>query len=356
MNGPATAAQILQEVAYNPVFDGLGARMETPALDPWMRRISPGREIEGIAAVLLPYTPAGVPDWLDFGRLLNWTLDAGLAPAVNMDTGYVHLLSRDERREVLRVTQSVAAGRRFVAGAFIENALEEHATVSDIVQAYIQEVGRIESSAGTPILFQSTALKNLSAAQVVDVYRAVAAESKPGVAGGILAFELGEMFAPFGQIYSLETFERLMEIPQIRGLKHSSLDRRLEWERLDRRDRLRPEFKVYTGNDLAIDMVMYGSDYLLGLASFAPDAFAQRDRRWAARDPEFFALNDLLQYLGAFAFRPPVPAYRHSAAQFLKLRGMIRSDAPHPQSPVRPASDVAILEDIAIRLDRLVSV
>ena len=35
----------------------------------------------------------------------------------------------------------------------------------------------------------------------------------------------------------------------------------------------------------------------------------------------FYALNDLLQYLGTFAFRPPVPAYRHSAAQFLKLRG-----------------------------------
>ena len=33
--------------------------------------------------------------------------------------------------------------------------------------------------------------------------------------------------------------------------------------------------------------------------------------------------NDALQYLGAFAFRPPVPAYRHSAAQFLALRGWI---------------------------------
>ena len=28
---------------------------------------------------------------------------------------------------------------------------------------------------------------------------------------------------------------------------------------------LRPEFMVLTGNDLAIDMVMYGSDYLLEL-------------------------------------------------------------------------------------------
>ncbi|HEV2492455.1 MAG TPA: dihydrodipicolinate synthase family protein [Terriglobia bacterium] len=329
--------------------------METLLLDKCMRRISPGRQIEGIAALLLPYTPAGAPDWPGFERLLKTTLDAGLAPAVNMDTGYVHLLSQDERWEVLRATQSIAAGRPFVGGAFIENALDEHAAVRDIVRAYVREIELIQSAGGTPILFQATALKKLTPAQVVDVYRAVAAEAKPGESGGVLAFELGEMFAPFGQIYSLEVFERLMEIPQIRGLKHSSLDRRLEWQRLERRDRLRPEFKVYTGNDLAIDMVIYGSDYLLGLASFSPDAFARRDRLWAAHDPGFFALNDLLQYLGAFAFRPPVPAYRHSAAQFLKLRGMTSSDAPHPQSPTRPASDVAVLEDIAARLDRLVS-
>jgi|SRR5579863_57047 len=329
--------------------------METSALDRWMRRISPGREIEGIAALLLPYTPAGAPDWPGFEKLLKSTLDAGLAPAVNMDTGYVHLLSVDERREVLRVTQSIVAGRRFVGGAFVENSLAGQAAVLDIVKAYVREIELIQSAGGTPILFQATALRNLTAAQVVEVYRAVAAEAKPGESGGVLGFELGEMFAPFGKIYSLETFERLMEIPGIRGLKHSSLDRRLEWERLERRDRLRPEFKIYTGNDLAIDMVMYGSDYLLGLASVASDAFARRDRLWASRDPGFFALNDLLQYLGAFAFRPPVPAYRHSAAQFLKLRGMISSDVPHPQSPRRPASDVAVLEDIAARLDRLVS-
>ncbi len=36
----------------------------------------------------------------------------------------------------------------------------------------------------------------------------------------------------------------------------------------------RPDFKVLTGNDLAIDMVIYGSDYLLGLSTFAPDAFS----------------------------------------------------------------------------------
>jgi hypothetical protein len=97
-------------------------------------------------------------------------------------------------------------------------------------------------------------------------------------------------------------------------------------------------------------MVMYGSDYLLGLSTFAPDVFAQRDAMWEANDPAFYALNDLLQYLGFLAFRPPVPAYKHSAAQFLHLRGWIKTSKTHPLSPERPASDVAILHDIAERL------
>src|SRR6185436_6813541 len=138
------------------------------------------------------------------------------------------------------------------------------------------------------------------------------------------------MFAPFGSIYSLDLFSQLLHIPGLLGLKHSSLDRLQEWQRLEIRDSIRPDFKLYTGNDLAIDMVMYGSDYLLGLSAFAPEAFGLRDRLWAAGSPHFYALNDVLQYLGTFAFRDPVPAYKHSAAQFLHLRGQIATPATHP--------------------------
>src|SRR4029453_9161194 len=122
-------------------------------------------------------------------------------------------------------------------------------------------------------------------------------------------------------------------------------------DRLARRDQLRPDFHVFTGNDLALDMVCYGSDYLLGLSAFAPAAFAERDRRWANGDRSFHELNDLLQYLGAFAFRTPVPAYRRDAALFLQLRGRIPSDAAPPGAARRDESDRAVLADIARQLD-----
>ena len=118
----------------------------------------------------------------------------------------------------------------------------------------------------------------------------------------------------------------------------------------DLKAEVRPEFKIFTGNDLAIDMVMYGSDYLLGLSTFDPAAFALRDRLWEEGDSRFYQLNDLLQYLGEFAFRAPTPAYKHSAAQFLHLRGWIETDRTHPNAPERPESDKEILALISDRL------
>ena len=247
------------------------------------------------------------------------------------------------------MARQTLGGRPFVAGAFIEDEAGQGQAADALIELYCREGEQIRAHGGAPILFQCTALTSLPDGEIARVYRAVSERVGP-----ILGFELGRMFAPFGAIYSLELFGELLQIPGLLGIKHSSLDRQLEWQRLELRDQVRPEFKVYTGNDLAIDMVIYGSDYLLGLSSFAPEEFALRDRLWAAGDARFFALNDVLQYLGAFAFRAPVPAYKHSAAQFLYLRGRIPEQATHPRSPGRPESDLAILQEISRRLDATV--
>jgi dihydrodipicolinate synthase/N-acetylneuraminate lyase len=306
--------------------------------------LKPCRPIEGISAVLLPFREDGAVDFTAFAQLVERTWSAGLTPAVNMDTGYSNLLTRDERAEILWLVNSLARGRRFVAGAFIEG--ED----GDPVRLYRRECNAIQCAGGLPILFPCSALKPLSGAQLVDVFRGVAGECDE-----FLGFELGEMFVPFGRIWDLDTYRALLDLPQLKGAKHSSLSRELEWERLVVRDARRPDFKVYTGNDLAIDLVMWGSDYLLGLSAFHVEAFAARDRLWAAGDARFHELNDWLQYLGMFAFRAPVPAYKHTCAQFLHLRGLIASPEPHPRSARRPDSDVAILEPIACRLDALVA-
>jgi dihydrodipicolinate synthase/N-acetylneuraminate lyase len=275
-----------------------------------------------MSAVLLPHRSTTEPDWPAFEAHVTRTAEAGLTAAVNMDTGFVHLLSPERRAEVLARTRSL--GIDFVAGAFDE-----------------ADVEAVQALGGLPIVFPSATTSDVLAAY----------ERLSRGTDRFLGFELSPVFNPDGQIWDLDTFRSVLAIDRCVGAKHSSLDRQKEWDRLRLRDEVRPDFQVLTGNDLAIDMVMYGSDYLLGLSTFAPAEFAARDRCWAAGDVDgFHLLNDLLQWLGTTAFRPPVPAYRHDAALFLQLRGWAGSDATPSGAPRRPDWERELLVDIAAAL------
>ena len=164
-------------------------------------RIRPRRQIEGISAVLLPFCDSGRPDNDALAAIIARTADAGLTPAVNMDTGYVDRLSPDQRAEVLRVTKAVLRDRPFVAGVFVEDR------EGDLIARYREGIEAVETLGGTPILFQCSDLAALPGPQVVTLYRRVAVGSRR-----LLAFELGRQFAPFGRIYDLDTVRGIMEI------------------------------------------------------------------------------------------------------------------------------------------------
>ena len=298
------------------------------------------RKVHGIAAALLPFESDGRVAVDAFQKHLSATHHAGLENAVNMDTGYVNFLSDAEKMCVLQWTRE-ALGKDvpFVAGAYIAEQTNR------IVERYRKQMDAIVAFGGTPILFQTSQLQGKSAKEKAEIYR----ETCRGYSG-VLAFELGQMFAANGEIFDSETILRLMEIPEILGIKHSSLDRLVELERLALRDVHRQDFRIYSGNDLAINMIEYGSDYLLGLATFAPERFAERDLLWESADPRYFALSDSLQHLGNVAFREPVPAYKHSAAVFLHLTGRIPSNRTHPNNPLRPIWEVELLRDCVRRL------
>jgi dihydrodipicolinate synthase/N-acetylneuraminate lyase len=309
-------------------------------------RIIPQRTITGMSAVLLPFTADGAIDWAGFEAHLARTVGAGLVPAVNMDTGFGPVLDPADRTRILDIAAAQVEGE-WVAGAHVVDA----AGAAYAADAYADECRAIADRGGLPILFPSHGFAALDDDALVAAHERLAAGLDR-----LLGFELGPMFHPAGRIFSLDAFRRIVEIPAVVGLKHSSLDRAQEWERLEIRDAQRPEFLLLTGNDLAIDMVIYGSDYLLGISTFAPDAFAARDRAWAVGDDaRFWALNDALQYLGQLAFREPVPGYRHDAAMFMKLRGWIDGDRTHPASPARPESDRPLLADIADRIEQLLA-
>jgi len=302
-----------------------------------------------MSAILVPLLDDRSIDWAALEAHIARTAAAGLTPAVNMDTGYVQLLSSADRRRVLelarRVTDAPDRQDAFVAGAFVGDRAGDAYDRAALAKA----ANEVAAHGGTPVIFPNHGLGGL------DDDSWVAAMTELGdELDRFIGFELGEMFVPYGRILGLDAYEGLLGVRSCIGAKHSSLSRTLEWQRLELRDRVRPGFHVFTGNDLAIDMVVYGSDYLLGLSTFAPDLFAIRDRMWRDGDARFWEVNDLLQYLGMFAFRDPVPAYRHDAAMFLELRGWTSSSEVPDGAPRRPDADRDVLADIARRVDALV--
>lgn len=332
-----------EDVAWNHLRLTSGPLFPTGnamSLDP-LTMLKPRRKVTGISAVLLPFLESGAVDWSAFEEHVARTAGAGLTPAVNMDTGYVNLIDHAIQNEVLRRTRSVLSGGAFVAGAFVADSAGD----AFAFEAYAERMEAIQSFGGTPAIFQSFGLTRQSGPEIARSY-----ERLGSVSDKFIGFELTTDLAPFGAVYDLETYAGMMAVPQCVGAKHSSFHREPEWERLKLRDAKRPDFAVYTGNDFAIDMIMYGSDYLLGLSSFAPDLFAVRDTYWATGDPRFYELNDQLQYLGYFAFRSPSSAYKHSCAQFLKLRDWIGCDHTHPRAATRPNSDIEVLRELGQRM------
>ncbi len=300
----------------------------------------PGRQPEGIAACLLPFNREGDIAREAFQASVIYQNQQGLQSAVNMDTGYANYLTDVERLEVLELTrEALGPGQPFVAGVFVEGV------EGDLRDLYRRGADQIVERGGTPILFQTTRFHDWPAEEIISLYADVCAPYE-----SVLGFELGRMFAPNGMIFSEEVIRGLMTIPSLKGIKHSSLSREKELKRLVLRDEIRPDFRIYTGNDLGIDMIEYGSDYLLGLAAFCPEKFAERDRLWASGDEGYYELNDALQYLGNVAFRESVPAYKHSCAVFQHLLDRIPTSEPHSECPRRPEWEHEMMADCVRRL------
>lgn len=303
-----------------------------------LRHLDPARTIDGCAALPLPFDEDGRPDLDALASFVQTAFAAGLTPAVNTVAGDVERLTDDERRDVLMVTAGVARGRRFLSGVLPDPG------TADLPRRYAGGLAHVARQGGTPILLPCAELTTLDEDAIALVHR----DATTGQAD-VLAAEIAPSLIAAGRIYSLDLFQRLMDVPALAGLWHASFNRVPEWYRLEARDARRPEFRVYSGNERAIDMPAYGSDYLLAGAGLLPDAFRTRDRLWKMGDARVTEINDALQWLCTLVARTPLEGARHAAVLVLQSCGT--AAAPHPQSERRPESDRALLHDALERLD-----
>ena len=180
--------------------------METPfSIDP-PNMIRPFRKVHSSSAVLLPFTEYGKVDWGGFVEHLQRTVESGLTPAVNMDTGYVDLLDDDTRQTVLSKAKEVVGNRTFFASAFVSDNPGERWNID----AYRHQIEIIQRYGAVPIIFQSYGMTNQDSDGIASAYAELATHCPK-----FIIFELGNMFAPYGKIYDLETYTKLISIPQL---------------------------------------------------------------------------------------------------------------------------------------------
>lgn len=309
--------------------------------DPPFDLLCPGRRPTGLAPVLLPYLPDGNPDWDGFAHLLGRTVDAGLVPYISGAPGAGDRIDASTRAEVVATVGAAMGGRTFVAGVRAEDGADggfDPARLAGTVAA-------VSRHGGIPALVPSPTLAQLH----------------PDEAIGLLAW-MGEWCDRLiavdvpaerwegGRSWGMDAFGALLEQPACIGLVDGSWNRQLEWDRIRRRDDVRPDFHLYSANALGVDQIMFGADHALDLAAAVPDAIADRDEAWAIEDPSVIDRNDALQALASFVFRVPEQDAPHALARVLFLRGWLAHDHVHPSLPRRPASD----DDLLLpALDRL---
>ena len=280
----------------------------------------------------MPFRPDGKPDFEALARQIARTAAAGLTPAVNMDTGYVQLLDADTR-DACPADRAAECGR---AGLRRRRLRRRRAR------------RRVRPRRATATRCDAIARPGRHAG---DLPVARAQRARPTTDGSARTTRS----APRRPVH------RLRARPDVRAVRPDLLARRVR--RAARRSRSvhRRQALVAaagsssgTASRCATACVPTSTcspattspstwsctarDYLLGLSTFAPEAFAARDRRWADGD----ARVPRAQRPAAVPRRVRVPraGARRTATtrrMFLQLRGRhrVRHDAARRAPPAR---------------------
>lgn len=296
--------------------------------------------IEGAAVVVVPFDELGDPDWDTFASVLARLSKLGMAAAVNMTAATPSLLQTN-----LQVGAAHQAhnqfGSAFYAGVHVVDNPGEWFNID----RYRRQIDVVTGLGGIPVIYPSHGLNALDDVEWVKAMEDIGRETD-----AFLIAELGETVSATPNLRTPDTNLHLLKNTACKGLIHASYSRPLEFDRIQAQGQMRSDFKLYSSNERAIDMPMFGSAYMLLTASMVPDVFMRRDQMWADADRGVYELNDLLQYLAMFTARGPIGAQAHSTLQFLKLRGWVESDRVPEGTPMRPETDLKVLEEIGQRL------
>lgn len=284
-------------------------------------------DLEGIIpATVLPMTPDGEIDEPELRKYIRWIATQGIrAVAVNVDTGEGPHLWQEEKLRVIRIYKEELAGKNIpiVAGlgaSFTAQAVRYGREARD-AGADCLLVFPISDYLGQP----------LSPELPYRYHKAIA----DGVGLPMILFTLQPALG--GTNFSDETLARLMEIPQVAGIKEALFDAKRFREIVDVVRACSRPVTILTGNDNFI-----WESYLLGAEGALLGACATCTRTHVRVHEAALRSNwkttrelgDRIQTVVNVLFAPPVRDYRARSKELLVIQGIIKH--AHMRPPLLP--------------------
>jgi 4-hydroxy-tetrahydrodipicolinate synthase len=282
------------------------------------------KDLKGMfPAVILPMDERYRPNYEAYGNYLEWLIAEKAAGfAINMDTGEGPQLSPEERRRAAEKAVEVAEGRVFVLGGVMG------ATTAGAV-----ETAQMYREAGVDglVVFPNAAFRNdpLDPRIPHSYHKAIAdASGLP-----LVLFQLAPVFG--GVNYTRETLLKLLEIPEVIGIKEASFDAQYYAYTKETVDMAGRPITILTGNDRFIteSILLGATGGLLGFGAIGCKLVAEMlDSANAGRWEEVVAMRPRLDRFAQFIYNDPVLDYRARCKVALAHVGVI----DHGLTYVRP--------------------
>ncbi|WP_238418658.1 dihydrodipicolinate synthase family protein [Gordonia sp. 'Campus'] len=281
---------------------------------------------------------AGGPDQIDWDATLElrrdlWSLGLGVAEAMDTSQRGMGLDWQGAHELATRTLRAAGElGGRVVVGIGTDQITTDHPSLTEIAEAYLEQLTAIEAAGGDCVLMAS---RHLAAAATgpddyLNVYDKVLSQARRPV----ILHWLGAVFDPalagyWGHRDPYAAMDTVVDVmvahaDRVKGIKVSLLDPALE---VRLRNRLPAGIRVYTGDDYNyVDMIAGDddghSDALLGafaaLGPYASAAFARLDAGDLAGFREILAPTEPLSRL---IFTSPTRFYKVGVAWLAYLDG-----------------------------------
>jgi len=280
-----------------------------------------------VANIRAEYTPGVHPpvDWeatMAFRRHL-WSFGIGVAEGMDTSERGPGGLDWSQVKALIQrgISEAEKAGGAIVCGAGTDQISVSDPALTQVMDAYLEQTGFIESAGGATVIRASHAL--VSAAKSPDDYLTVYDAVLGSLERPAIVHWLGTAFDPtlegyWGHNDAREAMQVVLEmahknVDSLRGIKFSLLDEELE---VEFRRLVPASVDIFTGDDYGYTQLLLGDDHhhshgLLGaldpLAPIASQAFAALDHGDSAG---FVEVMDSTISLAVKMFEPPAASYK----------------------------------------------